>query len=141
MCPEKLGTHGWLYRQNCNLPEVFEFLLETPFKEGFQQKIKTSYKLQFCLQNQPFVLFFPKTVPNISRSISEPELTQRPVLYHPGASTSPSDVQYFTIRGQYFTIHSQYFTIRGQYLKKNHERLKKMCIAIPVSLTLHDMKE
>ena len=64
-------------------------------KKGFHQKLKTSDKLQFCLHNQPFVLFFPKTVPDFSGSISRPELT------HPEASTSPSHVQYFTIRGQY----------------------------------------
>ena len=71
-------------------------------KEGFHQKFKTSDKLQLCLYNQPFVLFFSKTVPNFSGSISGPELT------YPEASTLPS-------MSQYFTIHSQYFTIRGQY--------------------------
>ena len=29
-------------------------------KKGFHQKLKTSDKLQFCLHNQPFDLFFPK---------------------------------------------------------------------------------
>ncbi len=65
------------------------------------------------MYNQPiffFLFFLSKTVPNLSGSIYEPELT------HPEAITLPSDVQYFTIRGQYFTLHSQYFTIRGLYL-------------------------
>ena len=54
--------------------------------------MRTSEKLQFCLHNQPIVLFFLKTVPNPSGSISGPELT------HPEASTSPSESQYCTIR-------------------------------------------
>ena len=61
-------------------------------KKGFHQKLKTSEKLQFYLQNQPFVLFFAKTVPNFSGSISGPQLT------HLEASTSPSGSQYYTIR-------------------------------------------
>ena len=73
---------------------------------------------------QPFVLFVPKTVPNLSSSkytvfsntshlfylspklflfvlAATPDQTwpiQRQVPYHLGASTSPSDLQYFTIR-------------------------------------------
>ena len=73
-------------------PNLFISTTAFRLKEGVHPKMKTSEKLQFCLHNQPIVLFFLKTVPNPSGSISGPELT------HPEASTSPSESQYCTIR-------------------------------------------
>ena len=75
-------------------------------------KLLTSYS--FVYKTSHLLYLFPKlfrTFPAASQNFT----IRRPVLYHLGAITSPSDVHYFSIRGQYFTIHSQYFTIWGQY--------------------------
>jgi hypothetical protein len=115
-------------------------------KEGFHQKFKTSDKLQICLYNQPFVLFFPKTVLNFSGSTRGQYFTiGEPVLHHPMSSTSPSrastspSIASNSPSGA-STATKLSFPRKYSDLKENLGRPKKLCNAISVSLNLHAMK-